>query len=359
MRLVLALLVVGCSQHHASDPPEVAQAPKGDTMKSYTQVVDNVALTPVGSVDNVLTELLAVAPDGKTWASVFSANVRFFEGTREVRAISQQHTAAASIGFSPDGKTLRLGLHDIDVATGALVPQPAVPDLAAWAAAAGLPAPPTLSVPAARKADDGSMIVVGASGVTRDRKAGLETPKSGDIDWLIALDGTTRKPLAALWHGRGPITALAISARHVAAGGNPVHVFARDALAKELPAGGGPPQVSALAWSPGGELLAAIGGGKRVAVWHVDRFGAPAASWDVGGDYQSGIAFHPTRPLLAVGNRDGHVRIYGVADAQLATPPLLLDRDTGKSVSAVAFAPDGTLYVASEGRVAWFGASLH
>jgi WD40 repeat protein len=358
MRFVLALLAVGCS-HHSSDSPEVVQAPKGDTMKSYAQQVNSAALTPVGSVDNLLTELLAVAPEGATWASVFSANVRFFEGVRETRAITQQHTAAASIGFSPDGKTLRLGLHDVDVATGALAPQPPVPDLAAWATAAGLPAPPTLALPAARKSDDGNLIVVGATGVTRDRKAGLEKPRSGDVDWLIALDGATRTPLAVLWHGRGPITAIAISARHVAAGGNPVHVFARDALAKELRAGGGPPQVSALAWSPGGELLAAIGGGKRVAVWRVDRFDAPAASWDDGGDYQSGIAFHPTRPLLAVGNRDGHVRIFGVADAQLATPPLLVDRYIGKSVSAVAFAPDGTLYVAAEGRVAWFGASLH
>jgi hypothetical protein len=97
MRFVLALLAVGCS-HHSSDSPEVVQAPKGDTMKSYAQQVNSAALTPVGSVDNLLTELLAVAPEGATWASVFSANVRFFEGVRETRAITQQHTAAASIG---------------------------------------------------------------------------------------------------------------------------------------------------------------------------------------------------------------------------------------------------------------------
>jgi hypothetical protein len=49
MRLALALLVVGCSQHRPSDPPEIvkpAVVPKGGNVKNYVQqaAVDSVVL---------------------------------------------------------------------------------------------------------------------------------------------------------------------------------------------------------------------------------------------------------------------------------------------------------------------------
>jgi WD40 repeat protein len=244
------------------------------------------------------------------------------------------------IGFSPDGRTLHLGLHDVDVAAGTLGNRPAPPDLAAWAAGAGLPAPPTLSVGAARASDDGSLVVVAATGVTRDRRHGLQKPKQGDVDWLIALDGATRQPRAALWHGRGELTEIAISDRHIAAGG-PVRVFERAAGATEIRPGGHLPTVIGLAWAPGGELLGAIGDAKTIALWRTGEWTQPSALWRVGNDYQRGVAFHPTRPVIAVGNRDGHVRFYGVGAAQLASPPLVLDHDAGGGVTALAFSPDG------------------
>jgi WD40 repeat protein len=202
---------------------------------------------------------------------------------------------------------------------------------------------------AARKSDDGSLIVVGATGATRDRRTGLQQPATGEPDWLIALDGATRKPTQALWHGRGAVIAIAISDLHVAAAGHgPVRVFARDAFGKAIELGGDLPTASNVAWAPDGAMLGAIGE-RTVAVWRTGRWDAPAASWQVGSDYQGAIAFHPTRPLLAIGNRDGHVRVYGVADAQLAQRPVLVDLDVGGPVSGLAFSPDGaTLLVAAE-----------
>jgi WD40 repeat protein len=356
MRLALALLVVGCSQHHPSDPPEIAKpavAPKGGNVNNYVQqaAVDSVVLTPAGLVGNIVTSMLAFAPDGKSWASAFAVDVRFFEGLREVRRISQMNSAAGSIGFSPDGKTLRLGNHDVDVATGTLAKQPDMPDLAAWASAAGLPAPAALSWPAARKSDDGTLLVVAATGATTDRRGGYQEPQTGDRDWVFAVDGATRKPLATLWHGRGAATVIAISEHHVATGG-PVRVFARDALTKQLVAGESLHSLAALAWAPGGDLLAAIGETKTIVVWRTGAWGAPAARWESGGDYHSAIAFHPTRPLLAVCNQDGHLRIYGVAAAQLAKPPLLLDREVGGAASAIAFTPDGSGVLVAAGHPA-------
>ena len=52
--------------------------------------------------------------------------------------------------------------------------------------------------------------------------------------------------------------------------------------------------------------------------------------------------------MLAVANHDGHVRIYGVADGQLAKPPLLLDKDVGGDIRGIAFSADGAgLWVAA------------
>lgn len=358
--LVIAALGLGlgCTR---SDPSDFTQptasrrapavAPKGSKVKSYLQQppVSAVTLTPIGAVANDYMVMLAVAPDSKAWACAWASGVRFFAGDHELRAISQQHNAAGAIGFSPDGATLRLGMHDVDVATGALKPQPDVPNLAAWATAGGLPSPPTLAMAAARKSDDGSLIVVGATGATRDRRTGLQQPATGDPDWLIALDGTTRKPTQALWHGRGAVIAIAISDHHVAAAGHgPVRVFARDALTKAIELGGDLPTASSVAWAPDGAMLSAIGE-RTVAVWRTGQWDAPAASWQVGGDYQGASAFHPSHPLLAVGSRDGHVRIYGVADAQLAQHAVLADLDVGGPVSGLAFSPDGaTLLVAAE-----------
>jgi hypothetical protein len=91
----------------------------------------------------------------------------------------------------------------------------------------------------------------------------------------------------------------------------------------------------------GDALLAAAGGGKQVAVWRAGAWGAPAAAWEVGGAYQSAVAFHPTRPVLAVANHDGHLRLYGVAAGQLAKPPRLLDHDAGGDIRGIAWSADG------------------
>lgn len=351
-------LGLACSRSEPSEvaPPSAPRlppgvAPKGMKMKSYVQrlAADAVTLTPAGAIANDFAGMVAFAPNGATWANAWPGGVRFFEGDHERKLLSQLHNAAGGIGFSSDSTTLRLGMHDVDVSSGAVNPQPDVADLAPWAKQAGLPAPPTLLMSAARKSDDGSLLVGAATGVTRDRRAGYQKPKSGDVDWLISFDSATRKPTEVMWHGSGEISVIAIGERHVAAGGSgPVRVFARDALGKEL----GTAMfatVIGVAWAPGDGLLGVIGDGKKIAIWRDGAWRTPAASWESGNDYQSALAFHPARPLLAVGNRDGHVRIYGVADGQLAKPPLLIDREVGGSVGGVAFSPDGASLLVSAG----------
>jgi hypothetical protein len=89
--------------------------------------------------------------------------VRFFDGGKETRSV-QVPNGATSIRFSADGKTLHLGSHDVDPATGAVTTANAPTDLAPWAKQAGLPAPASLGLGATAASADGKLIVGGASG---------------------------------------------------------------------------------------------------------------------------------------------------------------------------------------------------
>jgi hypothetical protein len=69
-----------------------------------------------------------------------------------------------------------------------------------------------------------------------------------------------------------------------------------------------------------------------------------------------------TDPVLAAASHDGHLRLYGVADAQLAAPPMLLDHDVGGDIRGIAFSADGaTLWVVAgppAGKVIRFAVSV-
>lgn len=284
-----------------------------------------------------------MAPDGGRWAGAWAAGVRVFDGDRELATYAQRHNAAGSIGFSPDSG---VGLVDLDAATGAVVAQPPIPALAAFAASSGRPAPPGLSAPAARKSEDGSLVVVAATGVTRDRTKGLRHPATGDSEWLIALDGKTRAPATVLWSSAQPHNRIAIGPSHIAAGGLAgLHVFDRDVLTTPIDLG--LRGVIGVALSADGGHLAAIGDTRTVAIWRTGTWQAPLARFEAGTDYLSAVAFHPTRPLLAVGSRARHLRIYPVTSA-LAAP--LADLDVGGEVHALAFTPDGASLLASVGH---------
>lgn len=343
--LVALGLSPGCSPS-ASAP--AGGAPKGNIVKSYEEraEVTRIALTPAGSVADALGGLLAVAPDGGRWALATVEGVRFFAGDKETRAVHVPN-GATQIRFSSDGKTLHVGTHDVDAATGAVTTAKAPSDLAAWAKQAGLAAPAQLGLGAVAASADGTLIVGGASDTEFNRRGPMPPTTGADSDWLIALDGAWQ-PLAAMWHGRGSISQIAVGERFVAAGGTgPVRIFARAALTKEL--GTSPFRGTiGVAWSPGDALLAAIGGGKQVVVWRAGSWGAPAAAWEVGGAYHSAVAFHPARPVLAVANHDGHLRLYGVAAGQLTQPPLLLDKDAGGDIRGIAWSADGAgLWIAA------------
>jgi hypothetical protein len=251
---IIALgLVSGCSR------AALADVQKGKTVSSYDQkaAVTAVTLTAVGSVADALGGLVAVAPDGKRWALATVAAVRLFDGDRETRVVQVPNEATA-IRFSPDGKTLHVGMHAVDATTGAVTTAAAPADLAAWVKQAGPTATAKLGLGAIAVSTDGALIVGAASDAAFDRRGPMRPVPGVDPDWLIALDARWQ-PRAVMWHGRGAITQIAIGERFVAAGGSgPVRIFARDVPNKELGASSFTGTIG-VAWAPGDALLAVVG----------------------------------------------------------------------------------------------------
>lgn len=359
---VAAVIALGSALSCSRAAP--ADATKGRTVNSYEHkaTVTAVKLTAIGSVADALGGLVAAAPDGKRWALATLAAVRLFDGDRETRAVQVANEATA-IQFSADGKTLRVGTHTVDVATGAVTTAaaPAPGELAAWVKQAGGTPPAALGLGTVAKSSDGTLIVGAASDAAFDRRGPMAPTPGVDRDWLIALDGRWQ-PRAVMWSGRGAITQIAIGERFVAAGGSgPVRMFARDAPGKQLGASSFTGTIG-VAWAPGDALLAAAADGKRIAVWRAGAWASPAATWEAGTDYAAAVVFHPARPVLAAASHDGHLRLYGVADGQLAAPPMLLDQDVGGDIRGLAFSPDGaTLWVAAgppTGKVIRFAVAI-
>jgi WD40 repeat protein len=353
--LAAAAALAACSR--APEADVTPQATSRDTVRDSAKeppvttnaqaAVRSVTLTQAWAIGNrELAPALAVAPDGTRWAAAWPFGVRVYADDQEVATYATTHNAGGAIAFSPDGGALHLGLVELAVADGAERKQ-AVPDLAAWVAASGRSAPPSLTMPAAQTSADGALTVVAATAVTRDRTAGLRRPPTGDSEWLIALDGRTRAPTAVMWSGAQPHTRIAIAPAHVAAGGVAgLHVFARSALTAPIDLG--LRSIIDVAWSADGALLAAAGDTRVVALWRAGSWSAPAARWEVGTAYASALAFHPGRPLLAIGSRDHHLRIVSVADPGKPAP--VADLDVGGEIHAIAFTPDGRSALVSVGN---------
>ncbi len=319
-------------------------------VKTYLEQppVRKVNLTTTGEV-SAQPQFLAVSPSDNTWVAATAAAVQHYRGDAAVANHMVRHVAAGAIDFSADGKTLLMGLGKLDLSSGKLIPQPPITQLTTWLTGQGLPAPASLTFAAARYSRDGKIIVASATGRTRDSRDGARNPTSGSEDWLLVLDGVSREPARVLWHGRGPHNRIAISKDHIVAGGvSGLKVFARTGaevvdLTAQLQA------IIAVAWSPDGAVLAALGERNKIALWKAGAWNAPVARFALNeaesADYGSAIAFHPTRPLLLTGDRVGYLRMWQVDAAHLSAPVEIVTRELGGIVNQVAItaAADGLL----------------
>src|SRR5580693_2515991 len=107
--------------------------------------------------------------------------------------------------------------------------------------------------------------------------------------------------------------------------------------------------VTAVAFSPGGKLLAAAQANGYVRLWNPvtgQPVGSPLLASTSPQSRVDGVAFSPDGKLLASADGDGTVRLWNPSNRQPVGAPL--PADPGGDVAAVAFSPDGKLLATAD-----------
>ena len=107
----------------------------------------------------------------------------------------------------------------------------------------------------------------------------------------------------------------------------------------------------AVAFSPGGKLLASADAAGTVRLWNPATGQPVGAPLQVTNTYNSvyGVAFSPDGKLLAIAGGDGTVQLWNPATGRPAGAPLQTGSGPDGGVYGVAFSPDGKLLASGDG----------
>jgi WD40 repeat protein len=342
---------------HGTPVASVAFSPDGQTLAVGTsdgtiQLWDASTRESSGTLsdrngDPVVS--LAFSPDGKTLAvgastatgnGAGSAVTQLWDvSTRQLIATLPAGNGApvVSVAFSPDGKTLAVGMGN-GTGTGASGTQ--LWNVGTRELSATLPAGNGMEVDAVTFSPDGRVLAVGTTGNT------------GGATELW--DAGTRQ-LAATLPARGDsVESVAFSpdGRTLAAGtaGGVIQLWDAGTrqLAATLPARGD--SVESVAFSPSGQTLAADTGNSTVQLWDAGARQLIATLPAGSGNFRAWVAFSPDGQTLAAGTGNGTIQLTNVtAESEITRPLATLTAGTDAAVASMTLSPDGrTLAVAAD-----------
>ena len=237
--------------------------------------------------------------------------------------------ASTSVVYSPDGKTLAVGGHDVQLWNAASRTLVATHPLAAGRLVNGLAFAP-----------DGRVVAAAYS----DRTVGL-------------LDGRTLAPLGAPFQvtatGNAESVAFSPDGRMLATGGDdgtvrlwsvtdPAHPRQLSSVSDSGT------YVFTVVFAPGGRTLAAASTDNFTRLWNVTDPARPVLLSKLGGfaSYAIGLAFTPDGRLLAIGSADKTIRLWNVANPAHPAPAGAPLTGPAGYVWGLAFSPDGTTLAA-------------
>ncbi len=365
----------------ASPVDAVAFSPDGTTLatantdgnvqlwNTATQQVTGPALTGAGSAQ---VNALAFSPDSAVLATGSQDGTALLWEVAtggQVGATMATGYPVSALAFGDGGNTLATAENDgstelwnvaTQTQTGAALTAPGSASVSALAFSPGASAlatgggngtirlwSPGTFYQSAAPLDIGSQVLAAAAA----GRASAVLSANGGILATIGSRGTVRlwnvtaqRPLGVPLPNQSAVTAFALSAsgRTVAVAAGGVRFFAAAtgvSIGAGLPASAGNGTYRALAFSPGGTLLASIGADGAARLWNVARQRQVGSPMTVGraGAYGETIAFSPDGKTLATVGAGGQTRLWSVATQRPVGRPMA----AGAGTTVLAFSRDG------------------
>jgi WD40 repeat protein len=292
------------------------------------------------------TTALAFSPDGAILATAGGDGTArlwdpdIYRPIGAPMAVTSLNGGVTAVAFSPSGKILATGVQ------ASYDDQPRLWDIATRREITGhMPLLPP-AVPLSANPDEAALSPSGKTLATND----------GEPDFTLRLwDAGTLRQIGALMAPAS--AAVSVIAMAFSPGGTILATAGTDGTARlwdvatrrqiGAPMTAGAASVNGVAFSPGGTILATAGDDGAARLWDVATHRQIGAAMTAGGTSLNAVAFSPDGTILATAGADGSVRLWDVATHRQIGAPMTAGGTLG--ATAVAFSPDGKILAVGGG----------